>query len=163
MFAVAVEKSKTIYGEAAVEKATEEICRRFDIYLQRHYHNNNDAQRGLLIFSEGRFDARAKAWVRGFREKGTKWGAINNLADIPYFASMRDSRLLQLADLIAHATWLMYERGDATLFKQLVKSVDAQEGVLHGLSHVKAEPKAACECPVCHSKRTPGDFGPWLK
>lgn len=46
VYAVAVEKSKTLYGEAAVEKATEEICRRFDIYLTRQFQNNNDAQRG---------------------------------------------------------------------------------------------------------------------
>jgi tetraacyldisaccharide-1-P 4'-kinase len=39
---------------AAVEKVTEEVCRRFDILLQRRFHNFNDAQRGLIIFSEGR-------------------------------------------------------------------------------------------------------------
>ena len=57
LFAAAVEKSRTLWGEAAVEKATEEICRRFDIFLQRQYHENQNPQRGLIIFSEGRFDA----------------------------------------------------------------------------------------------------------
>src|SRR3990167_4841032 len=59
-----VEKSRELWGEAAVEKATEQLCRRFDIFLQRCYHERNDAQRGLIVFSEGRFDARAKLWVR---------------------------------------------------------------------------------------------------
>lgn len=74
LFAVAVEKSSTLYGESAVERATEEICRRFDICLQRKFHQDDDPQRGLLVFSEGRFDARAKLWVKGFRQRGTKWG-----------------------------------------------------------------------------------------
>ena len=31
----------------------------------RCYREHDDPQRGLLIFSEGRFDARAKLWVQG--------------------------------------------------------------------------------------------------
>lgn len=86
LYAAAIEKSDRLWGEDAVEKATEELCRRFDIFLQRKYHEDEDPQRGLLVFSEGRFDARAKVWVRGFHQRGTTWGAIRNLADIPYFA-----------------------------------------------------------------------------
>lgn len=162
LFAVAVEKSSTLYGEAAVERATEEICHRFDICLQRKYHQGNDPQRGLLVFSEGRFDARAKLWVRGFRQRGTTWGAINNLADIPYFAAMKESRLLQAADLIAHAVWLMYEKHDTRLLRGLLPCFDSQNGSIHGLHHVRADQTSQCECPACVSKQSPGQFGPWI-
>jgi hypothetical protein len=84
-FAVAVEKTPSISGDRAVELATEEMCRRFDLYLS---HRAPD-QRGLIIFAEGRFHQRAKLWVSGFRELGTRWGSVRNLADIPYFASMK--------------------------------------------------------------------------
>src|SRR5258705_154009 len=60
LFAAAVEKTDRLWGEAAVERATEEVCRRFDLLLQRKYLDDQDAQRGLIVFSEGRFDARAK-------------------------------------------------------------------------------------------------------
>ncbi len=162
LFAVAIEKSATLYGETAVERATEEICRRFDICLQRKYHQDDDPQRGLIVFSEGRFDARAKLWVRGFHQRGTSWGAINNLADIPYFAPMKESRLLQAADLIAHAVWLMYERRDARLLKNLLPCFDSQNGSFHGLHHVRADQATPCDCPACVSRRTPGQFGPWV-
>ncbi|MCG3198834.1 MAG: hypothetical protein GHCLOJNM_03341 [bacterium] len=162
LFAAVVEKSDVLYGEDAVEKATEEICRRFDIFLQRHYHHRNEAQRGLIIFSEGRFDARAKIWVRGFHQRGTRWGAINNLADIPYFAPMRESRLLQVADLVAHSIWLLYERRDPSLAKRLMKSFDSTDGILHGLVHVRSDPESVCECPACHSRKFPNSHGPWL-
>ena len=162
LFAVAVEKSRDLWGEAAVEKATEEICRRFDIFLQRQYHDRQDAQRGLIIFSEGRFDARAKVWVRGFHQRGTRWGAINNLADIPYFASMRESRLLQAADFVSHAVWLLYERKDSSLVAPLLPCFNSAGGVIHGLAHVRADSMPACDCPACFTRRTQGSFGPWI-
>jgi hypothetical protein len=117
----------------------------------------------LIIFSEGRFDARAKIWVRDFHRRGTSWGAINNLADIPYFAAMRESRLLQVADLIAHAVWLMFERRDATLAKRLLPCFDIQDGAVHGLVHIRPDPAVRCECPACHSRRNRNSFGPWLE
>lgn len=163
LFAAAVEKSSALWGERAVEKATEEICRRFDIRLQRQYHERRDPQRGLLIFSQGRFDARAKIWVRGFHQRGTSWGAINNLADIPYFASSGESRLLQAADFVAHAVWRMYERRDCQLIGPLVRCFDEQDGTLHGLVHVRSDPKNPCSCPACYSRNFPGNLGPWIE
>lgn len=162
LFAAAVEKDRDRWGEAAVERATEDVCRRFDIFLQRQYHENDDPQRGLIVFSEGRFDSRAKLWVRGFRDRGTRWGAIKNLADIPYFAPMHESRLLQLADLIAHAVWLLYERRDPTLIRALLSAFDVRDGVLHGLAHVRSDPALACDCPACNSRRRPHELGPWV-
>jgi hypothetical protein len=162
LYAAAIEKSNILWGEDAVEKATEEICRRFDIRLQRLFQDQKDPQRGLLIFSEGRFDARAKLWVRGFHQRGTRWGAINNLADIPYFAPMHESRLLQAADYVSHAVWLLYERHDPSLIRPLLPCFDCRDGILHGLAHVRANPGVPCDCPACFCRRSPGHFGPWM-
>lgn len=162
LYAAAVEKSDRLWGEQAVEKATEELCRRFDIFLQRKYHDDEDPQRGLLVFSEGRFDARAKVWVRDFHRRGTTWGAIRNLADIPYFASTKESRLLQLADLIAHAVWLLYEKRNDELVGPLLEYFDQDlEGRLHGLAHVGSR-TSSCDCPACVSRQYPGSWGSWI-
>ncbi|MFM9971980.1 MAG: DUF3800 domain-containing protein [Burkholderiales bacterium] len=161
LFAAAVEKTKQFWGEAAVERATEQVCKRFDILLQRQYQEKGNPQRGLIIFSEGRFDARA-IWVRGFHQKGTQWGAINNLADIPYFAPMRESRLLQAADIVAHATWLLFERRDARIMKVLLPFFDTQNGIVHGLVHVRDDLSGLCECPACFSRKNHGSVGPWI-
>lgn len=162
LFAAAVEKARETWGEVAVEKATEQVCRRFDILLQRQYQDHGNPQRGLIVFSEGRFDARAKIWVRGFHQRGTQWGAINNLADIPYFAAMKESRLLQVADLISHATWLLFERRDARLIRMLLPYFDSQDGIIHGLVHIRADSAQPCECPACFSRRHPHQQGPWM-
>jgi hypothetical protein len=161
LFAAAIEKTNALYGEDAVEHATAEICRRFDLFLQRKYHDD-DPQRGLLIFSEGRFHKRARIWVRGFRELGTRWGVLHNLADIPYFASMTETRLLQVADIVAHAVYMLYERRDASLIKVFLDRFDRMNGVLHGLVHHRADHLTICECPSCASKANPGSWGSWL-
>lgn len=118
---------------------------------------------GYSSCSEGRFTARAKIWVRGFHERGTTWGAINNLADIPYFASARESRLLQAADFVAHAVWLLYERRDSRLIRPLINCFDERQGTLHGLVHVRPATVSTCDCPACACRRTPGNLGTWLQ
>ena len=162
LFAAAIEKTNLLYGEAAVEQATAEICRRFDLFLKRKYVEDDDPQRGLLIFSEGRFHKRARIWVRGFRELGTRWGVLHNLADIPYFASMTETRLLQVADIVAHAVFMLYERRDASLIRPFLDRFDRKDGVLHGLVHHRANNLTACECPSCASKTEAGAFGSWV-
>lgn len=163
LFAAVIEKSKDLWSENAVERATEEICRRFDLRLKRVHRSDGNAQRGLLIFSEGRFDARAKIWVRGFHQRGTRWGAIKNLTDIPYFAPMQETRLLQIADFVAHAVWLAYERRNPELLAPIWQCFDVRDGVPHGLVHVRSVATGHCECPACQPRRVPGDAGPWLR
>ena len=106
LFSAAVEKSASLYGEDAVKCATEQICKRFDTFLKRRAREHDDPQRGLIVFAESHYQQRAKLWVRGFRELGTQWGVLKNLSDIPYFASTRESRLLQLADFVSHSVFL---------------------------------------------------------
>lgn len=162
LFAAAIEKSDKVWGELAVERATEEVCKRFDIFLMRRFQIANDAQRGLIIFSKGRFDARAGVWVRGFRERGTRWGAIKNLADVPYFVDMRETRLLQVADFVAHAAFLLYERRDPSMILPLLDRFRT-DGVLHNLVHVRSKSVSGCDCPACSTRRMAGDDGPWVQ
>jgi hypothetical protein len=155
-----IEKDATIFGETAVKLATKDICSRFDIFLKRQYQEHNDRQRGLLVFSEGQYKTRSKLWVREFRDLGTKWGSISNLSDIPYFASSRETRLLQLADFVANALFVAYERGDTELARALVPKLDTKGGVVHGLSH-RTGNRSQCGCPACASRRSPGNLGTW--
>jgi hypothetical protein len=161
LFAAVIEKSDRLHGEEAVKTATEEICRRFDIFLIRRYREFNDPQRGLLVFAESSYQKRAKTWVRDFRELGTRWGVLNNLCDIPYFATPRETRLLQVADLVAHGVFLLYERRDPSLVRHFVSRFDQREGVLHGLAHVRRNRALRCDCPRCASERGLAR-SPWL-
>ncbi|MGH7555400.1 MAG: DUF3800 domain-containing protein [Longimicrobiales bacterium] len=162
LFAAAVEKTESVYREDAVKAATEDICVRFDKFLKR-LHQAGDPQRGLVIFSEGRYHQRARIWVNGFRTIGTQYGGLYNIADIPYFANMRETRFLQLADHIAHAVYLMYERRDCSLIRPILSRFDQCDGILHGLGHKKRRDHPGCECPACYSRRVRGFHGPWVE
>jgi Protein of unknown function (DUF3800) len=161
LFACVVEKSSTLYGEAAVKRATEEICVAFDRFLVRQYKQFNDAQRGLLVFSEGQYHKRNRVWVKDFRELGTRVGALNNLADIPYFATPKETRLLQVADLVSHAVFRLYERSDGSLIAPFANRFDTNGGIRYGLVHV-TDSRETCECPRCFSQKVPYSFGPWI-
>lgn len=133
LFGVAIRKSAQCYGEAAVQLAVEEICGRFNLFLARR-HREHDTQRGLVVFAEGRFDQRARTWVRTFRRKGTRIGSIRNFAeDLPYSASASDSRMLQLADHVAHAIFLHFEQNDDSLLSRIENKFDQEGGRMHGL------------------------------
>lgn len=158
LFSAVVEKDASLYGEDAVKHATAQICRRFDTFLMRRAKEHNDPQRGLLVFAESHYQPRAKVWVRGFRELGTQWGVLKNLSDIPYFASTRESRLLQLADFVSHSMFLLYERNDNSLASSILHRLDQKEGKLHGLVHVSKRKGITCNCPACLSRREPHSF-----
>jgi hypothetical protein len=162
LFAAIVEKDAHVHGEDAVKLATEQVCKRFDTFLTRRFKEHDDPQRGLIIFAESHYQKRAKVWVRGFRELGTQWGILNNLSDIPSFARTKETRLLQLADFVAHAVFLLYERRNPTLAKMVIDRMDQKDGVLHGLVHCSNTKGRTCDCPACFSRRNPYDFGPWL-
>lgn len=93
LFAAIIDKAAAQSPDDVVRQATEQCCRRFDLYLRRRERSGNP-QRGLLIFAEGRFDQRAKLWVSEFRKLGTSWGVLRHLSDIPYFASAKETRPL---------------------------------------------------------------------
>jgi hypothetical protein len=162
LFGAAIQKTDRLYGEEAVKRAAQQVCQRFDLLLARHYHEFNNPQRGLLIFSEGNYDKRVKVWVKEFRELGTEFGSIRNFADVPFFASMPDTRLLQIADYIAHALFLLYERKCPDYIREIIGRFDQKDGILHGLVHYTPRGTKDCDCPACASRRTPSDFGSWL-
>lgn len=162
LFAAVIEKSSDIYGDKAVEVAIAEVCSRFDAFLMRKFKKSKERQRGPLVFSQGRFDKRAKVLVKGFRQFGTPRGFLRNLADIPYFATNAETRLLQVADFVAYAVYQMYERREPSLIRPILERFDTERGVLHGLFHYQSSGSASlCDCPACKSRQVPNNLGPW--
>ena len=155
LFAVAAEKTSARRGENLVRGCIEQVCVRFDAFLKRRYQEHGDAQRGLVIVSEGRFHTRARLWVEQFRQLGTQWGGLHNFCDIPYFAQARETRLLQAADFVAHAVWRYYEHGDKELLSTILERFDETGGTMRGLIHW-ADSWKVCGCPACASRGARG-------
>ena len=149
-FAIIIEKG-SIDGTIE-EEAYEQICSRFNSYLKKLYIKRGEEHRGLLIIDETRVWETFKNLASQYRADGTKWGSLRNLAEVPLFTASKDTRLLQLADLVSYAVWQKYERGDSRFFQQILQSFDYADGVYHGIYH-RTNNWTTCDCPACVTRR----------
>lgn len=149
-FACAVHKESYPTGDP-VERAFEDLCSRFDLYLSRRK-ATGDRQSGLLILDESAHETSLQKMAREFRTLGTRWRVIKSLAETPLFVDSRASRLVQVADHIAYAVFRRYNASDATYFDIVASKFDSFEGTVHGLAH-KQTNNPTCMCIACMSRR----------
>lgn len=155
LFGVAVEKAH-VAPDDAVEHSFEEMCNRFNLFIQRTRNRSKDGgQRGLVIMDEMRHEQPLQTLARHFRVNGTRWGKLRNMAEVPLFVDSKASRLIQLADLVAYAIWRRYEHQDGRFFDPIVPFFDAEGGVIHGLVHHRDRTAGQCYCPACMSRQGP--------
>jgi Protein of unknown function (DUF3800) len=148
-FSVAVDK-KGVSPADPVALAFEELCNRFNLFMQRDNYRNGRTNRGLIVMDESRHEKPLQALARHFRNAGGKWGNYRFLAEVPLFVDSKATRLMQLADLVAWATFRKYEFSDGRFFDPLIPKFDADGGVIHGLFHARGSNRTErCFCPAC--------------
>lgn len=151
LFAVAVHKAQRAPNDP-VEYAFEEICNRFNLQLNRIYHRSGRREegkhRGLVVMDKSSYESALQSLARTFRVRGTRWGKLHNLAEVPLFVDSQASRIIQIADLVAWAVWRRYEHQDTRYFDKIVSRFDSEGGVLHGLVHFTPR-NENCHCPAC--------------
>lgn len=152
LFAIAVDKA-AVSPRDPVELAFEEICNRFNLFLQRNYNRTQDNQKGLVVMDETKHELPLQALARTFRIDGGRWGHFRHLAEVPFFVNSKASRIVQLADLVAWSTWRRYEHSDGRFFDALIEKFDADGGVIHGLFHVRGSAHQTCYCPACLTRQ----------
>lgn len=150
IFAVAMEKA-VVVGDA-YERGFEEIVNRFDRMLGRILRDTGERQRGLIVISESSYRENLELLARRIWSQGHRWGQTYNLADIPYFAPAKSTRLLQLADFVSNAVFGRYESGHTRDFDRIARRFDQDQGHLHGLIHI-ARDRHECYCPACVARR----------
>ncbi len=152
LFSVAVNKA-AVSPRDPIEVAFEELCNRFNLFLQRLYNRNRERQRGLIVMDETKDEKPLQALARNFRVNGATYGQFRNLAEVPFFVDSKATRLIQLADLVAWSTFRKYEFSDGRFFDPLIPRFDTDGGVIHGLYHVRGNTIATpCHCPACMSR-----------
>lgn len=156
VFAVAVHKP-SLPDEDCFEYAFEQVCNRFDRYLARLYQyarpGPNSRARGVIVLDKSSYETRCQQMTRTFWSEGHRWGKIRNIVEVPMFVDSTSSRLIQLADCIAHAIFLYYERGDREFLNQIGGRFDQEGGMIHGLVHFTPWGDATCDCPACFVRR----------
>jgi hypothetical protein len=153
LFSCAVHKD-SFPKDDPVEKAFEDLISRFDMYLGRRYHATGDSHRGLIIFDESSHETSLQKLTAEFRVQGTRWGGLNNIAEVPLFVNSKATRLIQLADHIAYAVFRRYNAMDLAFFNCIEDRFDEDQSVIHGLCHLqKVNPN--CSCPACITRKSP--------
>ena len=82
LFAVAVDKAAVAPGDP-IEIAFEELCNRFNLFLQRNYNRTGENHRGLIVMDETKHERPLQSLARHFRVNGGRWGKFRNLAEVP--------------------------------------------------------------------------------
>lgn len=153
LFGVAIQKSFLGNdGPAIYERALSELCRRFDIFLQKELKRTNQQHYGMLIFDESQLETETLKLMYSFRTGQHEWVATGRIAEVPFFADSRATRLLQAADYVSYALYRRYEHGDISYFDRISQAFDSDGVVIHGLKHIHSAFNT-CLCPACLSRR----------
>ena len=156
LFGCVVEKTLAqARNEDPYERAFEDLVSRFDLFLSRVNKQlvieGKEEQRGLIVLAESSYEKTISILGHRLREKGTRWGTLHNVSDVPLFAPSRDTRLLQYADFCSNATYGRYHHKLANDFDKISPKFDQEGGIIHGLSHLTTE--FDCGCTACFSRR----------
>ncbi len=152
VFACAVHK-KSFPNNDPIELAFEDLTSRFDMFLNRLYHEKKERHRGIIVFDNTSYEAGLQNLAISFRNSGTKWRRLTTICEVPFFVDSKASRIIQLADHIAYAVFKMYEREDLRFFNTIQSRFDTEGGIIHGLVH-KQYINPNCTCPGCLTRTT---------
>jgi hypothetical protein len=129
----------------AVEFAFEDLCSRFEMFLSRMYHQTKAREKGIIILDKTVYETSLQQLAITFRQSGTTWRTLANIVEVPMFIESTTSRLIQLADHIAYATFRRFQRCDTTYFDVIQRLFDTDErGIIHGLEHKHHTLQCAC-------------------
>lgn len=136
------------HSQSAVETAYGELLFAFDRYL-RQGRKRGEPHNGVLVADRSTYERALAAWVELARARSRRpkqdSRRLYALAETPFFVDSRTTRLMQLADLVAHATFRAYNSGDWAWAQTLEPAFlrDRERRVTH-LTGDKD-----CGCPAC--------------
>lgn len=84
-FACAVHKPCCGAAQDPVEFAFEDICSRFQLFLDRVFHQTNVREKGIIILDKSIYENVLQKLAITFRQGGTRWRIPRDLIEVPMF------------------------------------------------------------------------------
>ncbi len=151
ILACAVEK-ESFPEKDPVALAFEDLCSRFQHFLQRKHSEESNQGNGLIILDKSSYETTLQEHAKDFRTLGNKWGiTTNSIQEVPLFVDSKASRGIQLADHIAYSVFRRYEHGDLICYNVIEGCFDANQDRMYGLCHKTQSYR--CTCPYCIQKK----------
>ncbi len=153
LFGVAIQQKQFGFdGTKIYERALSELCMRFDTFLTNESVRTNQQQYGMLIFDESHLQTETRNLMKMYRLNQHEFVTTGRIAEVPFFATSKESRLLQAADYVAYALFRFYKYKDGSCFDQVIQAFHQDNSVIHGLKHIH-DSFNTCYCPACFSRR----------
>lgn len=147
-FAVVIDRD---HSQSPTETAYGELLFLFDSVL-REKRRGGDPHNGVLIADRSRYERTLEAWVEVARARFTRPKQdprrLYALAETPFFIDSRLTRLMQVADLLAHALYRGYNAGDWALANSAIPSLTGPSPLR--LVHFTSDP--TCSCVACEAE-----------
>ena len=152
LFAVVREPGAVPRAEPIV-RAYEELALRFNAYLKKRREQAGVRHWGMFVGDEAKYESIVQPLMTTWSEgRGTRFGKLTRIAEVPLFVDSKASRMIQLADFVAHAVYVAYERHDTRLFDRILPRFQREDSNLHGLVHLTTR-RDDCSCIACDSRR----------
>lgn len=135
-------------------RAYEEVLHKFDEMLTRQGRKATEHERGIVIHDRRVIEGDVQDWTESWRQVAGRIGKLTHIADVPFFADSRASRLIQAADFVSWGLFRYYGPAqDEKYAKLLWPRFDAVGKSMHGLIHVHPGFRGGrCTCPPCTSR-----------
>jgi hypothetical protein len=134
------------HSQSPTETTYGELLYAFDRVLRDH-RKTGDPHNGVLIADESRYERTLQAWVELARASKSRpsqdYRRLYALAETPFFVNSRLTRLMQLADLVAHAFYRAYNASEWYWAESALPALEEP----NRLAHFTGE--KACDCPAC--------------
>lgn len=130
-----------------LERAFEEVLLRFDRLVK------TNKERGLVVCDKARYERVIQRVATKWRDEGTRFHRLSRLAEVPLFLDSGQSRLTQMADLVAYGIMQGYARGEPRYLTKLLPGFATdQDGTIHSLMHLTPGYQQ-CTCVACTSRQ----------
>ena len=149
LFATVIDISSVNNSDQALRDTFEDITQRVNTFLVRMNRTGNPQKGMLIIDGNQSTEQKFRSLISEFRNRGTQYGYLGNIVDIPYFSQSEDTRLLQLADFCAYAVFRYYERGDDQYLNKIIHRFDRRSRDYQGVDGLKHITKRECGCLAC--------------
>ena len=154
LFATAIHRASFPHYDLH-ERTYEEFFARPNGFLGR-LASKGERHRCIAISDKSKLESHLQSLMSGWRTTGGTTGAsiprLASYVEVPMFVDSRMSRLIQLADFVAHWVYRAYEHNDSSVLNQLINVFDSEGGTYHGLVHLTAQHRT-CDCVACRSRR----------
>jgi Protein of unknown function (DUF3800) len=146
-FAVVMDRN---HSQSPTETTYGELLYVFDEWL-RGRRRAGDAHNGVLVADRSRYQRTLEAWVelaRAYKSRPAQDPRrLYALAETPFFVDSNSTRLMQLADLLAHALYRAYNAGDWSYANTALAGFTDASRLVH------FTPDSTCTCAACAAER----------